>query len=118
MSPRRRREAETDAIGDENNDHHKKQKTKIVVFDGITDDERRQLRAEQRVLHQQLLSNSNTADLDALHETTNRQFKKVAYPREAVLDVDNCHLLAKQYVQQAQENVKVSDVKSYVCASV
>jgi len=95
----------------------KAKKKKIAVFDeaGITDAERRQLRHDQRQLHDVIVDDQRAteAPMQFLEETRNQNnvlFEKVAYTREAVLDAENFDLIAQKCVQQVERMVQVSTI--------
>jgi hypothetical protein len=109
-------------------------RTRQGVFDesGMTDQERRTLRRNQRQLHETirqdkreaLASTSDKEDgeddddsaaekdapmefLQSARQQNNVLFEKVLYTREAVLDAENVDLIAQKYVQQVERLVQV-----------
>lgn len=85
----------------------------VALGTGITDEERRDLRKCQRALRQRIVAqgrgtthrpdnNEINHHHDALVEArvhNNELFRKVRYTREAVLDIDNVHLIVSQAVR-------------------
>jgi hypothetical protein len=105
-------------------------RTRRGVFDlsGLTDQERRELRRNQRQLHETIRQDkrealagaaggeedgdNSAADeplefLQSARQQNNVLFEKVLYTREAVLDAENVDLIAQKYVQQVERLVQV-----------
>lgn len=82
----------------------RRKRKKIAVMDesGLTDSDRRQLRASQRDLHTRIAEGTVEG-----REENNSLFKSVLYTREAVLDSENVSLLATKYVQKVERLVEV-----------
>jgi hypothetical protein len=156
MSPRSNEaamepEEEEGAAVDDNNNRRSKRpsptqenagrrskRTRQGVFDesGMTDQERRQLRRNQRQLHETIrqdkreaLVSAATGDdgeeqddddsavadapmefLVSARQKNNKLFENVRYTREAVLDAENVDLIAQKYVQQVERLVQVCHI--------
>jgi len=102
--PKRARKTSTDGVCDDS---------------GLTEDDRRILRRNQRRLHdiirndkrEEVLQQGDELDfLEKVRQRNNELFQDVKYTREAVLDAENVHLVAQKYVQQVDRLVQVSRV--------
>ena len=87
----------------------RKQAAATVFGDsGLTKEERRETRMKQRSLYEHLESSTAPEQLEQFAEKNNVIFKtSVKFSREAVLDADNLHLIAKKYEQFAESLVQV-----------
>ena len=115
MSPRSDEELESRKRPSPSPPRQRSKKKKIAVFEesGITDAERRQLRHDQRQIHDTIVDDQRAgeAPMEFLEDTRNQNnelFEKVAYTREAVLDAENIDLIAQKYVQQVDRMIQVS----------
>ena len=89
-----------------NNERHNRRSKKVKVFEGLTDEQRRQVRQEQRHLYDRLVNNDG--DVDDLRRKNNRLFKSsVRFTREAVLDGDITSLVTDKLVKQVEQTVQV-----------
>jgi hypothetical protein len=81
----------------------------ILEESGLTEEQRRQIRREQR----ELLKELNEQDNLELHEARSRNneiYKNVRYTREAVLDGENLTLIANKAAQQVDRLIQVRTV--------
>ena len=103
----KRKEVEDDGESDHS--------TGIMEDSGLTEEERRQIRKEQRQLLKEL-DEKDTIELDEARERNNRIYKKVRYAREAVLDGENLISIANKASQKVDRLIQVSD--SFMVGSV
>lgn len=74
------------------------------VYEGQTEDERREIRKSQRKLRHEI----SDIDVDKARDKNNQIFKKVRYIREAVLDSENFDDIAKKAAANVEQIIKVS----------
>ena len=77
----------------------------------LTDDQRRQLRKQQRGLQKEM-ADRDDLPLQEARERNNELFEKVRYTREAVLDGDNLIEIANQAAKQVDRLVQVNRVEA------
>lgn len=94
----KRKEVEDDGESDHS--------TGIMEDSGLTEEERRQIRKEQRQLLKEL-DEKDTIELDEARERNNRIYKKVRYAREAVLDGENLISIANKASQKVDRLIQV-----------
>jgi len=75
------------------------------VYEGQTEDERREIRKSQRKLRHEI----SDIDVDKARDKNNQIFKKVRYIREAVLDSENFDEIAKKAAANVEQIIKVSN---------
>jgi hypothetical protein len=98
----------------ENRRHNKRnKKMKMGDNSGLTEDDRRQLRRDQRnlakVLHEGPMEDEDDGEfVDRLREKNNALFDNVAYTREAVLDGENVLSIAERFSKKVDDMVHVS----------
>ena len=114
MPPSPHAEQDLDAdVNEETVQTHRRKRRKqapVTVFaeSGLTKEERRETRIQQRSLYEDLESSTAPEQLAEISQKNNAIFKSsVKYSREAVLDADNLHLIAKKYEQFAESLVQV-----------
>jgi len=73
------------------------------VYEGQTEDERREIRKSQRKLRHEI----SDIDVDKARDKNNQIFKKVRYIREAVLDSENFDDIAKKAAANVEQIIKV-----------
>ena len=85
----------------------------IKVCQGLTEEERRDIRKSQRLLYQQIPD----LDVDEAREKNNEIYEKVRYIRESVLDGENLGEIAKKAASKVDELIQVSRSlwSSYCC---
>jgi hypothetical protein len=120
-------------------------KKRLFEESGMTADERRLLRKQQRQLAERIArdergakenSGENTGDdddekedagvekqdcmefLDHAREENNELFNSVAFTREAVLDAENADMIASKTLQQVDRLVQVSVLLVYYYSSI
>ena len=108
---------EDHSYSDGGNGDHENDDGTFRVFCGQTDEERREIRRNQRELGREI------ADLDILEarERNNKLNKKVRYIRESVLDAQNLDDIAKKATDKVDSMIKVrvcvrACMRTYVCA--
>jgi hypothetical protein len=90
----------------------RKRRKPAPVFDesGLTKQQRRDTRMQQRMLHEDLETTTAPEQLEEIAIRNNDIFKnEVRYSREAVLDADNVFLLTQKYEQYAETLVQVRE---------
>ncbi len=88
-----------------------KEETSGVMEDsGLTEEERRQIRKEQRQLLKEL-EEKDTLELEEARDRNNQIYKKVRYAREAVLDGENLISIANKASQKVDRLIQVSLVE-------
>jgi len=75
----------------------------VKVCQGLTEDERRDIRKSQRLLYQQIPD----LDVDEAREKNNEIYEKVRYIRESVLDGENLGEIAKKAASKVDELIQV-----------
>ena len=93
----------------------KAKKTKVMGASGQTDAERRRLRAKQRNLQRQIISERGDAMEDPksgvfeeVHDENNKFWNEVRFAREAVLDGENLELISARAIKQVNTLLEVS----------
>ena len=95
------------------NNGNRRRSKKVKVFEGLTDEERRQVRQEQRQLYDRLV---NDEDVEDVRKKNNRLFKSsVRFTREAVLDGDITALVTEKLVKQVEQTVQVRALLFVLC---
>lgn len=84
-----------DEPGDEQQD--------IQVCQGLTDEERRQIRKDQRLLRKEIAD----LDVEEARKRNNEIHEKVRYIRESVLDAENLDEIAKKATIKVDQMVQV-----------
>lgn len=115
MSPERNEELEGVFDDDfEDNDEEVKTTTtnenknaKLMNDSGQTDQERREIRKSQRLLHRTIEEGGETLQLEQVRKENNDIFKKVMHTREAVLDGENIFLIAGRVTKQVDRLIQV-----------
>ena len=79
-------------------------KENIKVCQGLTDEERREIRKSQRVLRKEIAE----LDVEEARTRNNEIHKKVCYIRESVLDAENLDEIAKKATIKVDQMVQVS----------
>ena len=92
-------EEEFEDQNDQNDDEEE-----FKVCQGLTDEERRKIRKEQRLLR----SNIPDLDVDEARKRNNKIFKNVRYVRESVLDAENINDIVKKAGIKIEQMIKVS----------
>ena len=76
----------------------------IQVCQGLTEEERREIRKSQRLLRKEIPD----LDVDEARERNNTIHKKVRYIRESVLDAENLDEIAKKATHKVDKMIQVS----------
>ncbi len=76
---------------------------KVKVCQGLTDEERRDIRKSQRILRKEIPD----LDIDEARARNNEIHKKVRYIRESVLDAENLDEIAKKATIKVDQMVQV-----------
>ena len=105
----------TENRNNENGDGEGQKKRGAGVFSdsGMTDDDRRKLRRQQRDLHYRVSNDIGRGEEDAMEflernrDDNNELFDKVRYTREAVLDAENTEIIASKTLQHVDRLVQV-----------
>jgi hypothetical protein len=91
-----------------------RKRVKLFIESGLTDQERRALRQNQREIAQTLRAGDlaeDIAELERVRNANNNMFhEQVKFTREAVLDADNLDLIAANYAQHVEKQVTVSPI--------
>jgi hypothetical protein len=74
------------------------------VCQGLTEEERREIRKSQRLLRKEIPD----LDVDEARERNNIIHKKVRYIRESVLDAENLDEIAKKATHKVDKMIQVS----------
>jgi hypothetical protein len=77
----------------------------IKVYQGLTDEERRDIRKSQRLLRKEIPD----LDVDEARERNNAIHKKVRYIRESVLDAENLEEIAKKAANKVDQMIQVGE---------
>jgi hypothetical protein len=95
---------------DDNHDDDDKNSTEqdipLLGESQFTDEERRQIRKEQRDLLKEL-EDKDALDVEVARGRNNRLYKKVRYTREAVLDGENLMSIAHKASQKVDRLIQV-----------
>jgi hypothetical protein len=81
----------------------------ILEESGLTEEQRRQIRRQQRDLLKELNEQDNL-ELDEARTRNNEIYKSVRYTREAVLDGENLTLIANKAAQAVDRLIQVRTV--------
>ncbi|KAG7357597.1 Nse4 C-terminal-domain containing protein [Nitzschia inconspicua] len=77
------------------------------VCRGQTDEERREIRRQQRLLHRDIEERGDDLEVSEVRHRNNKIFSKVRFVREAVLDGENVNLIATKAAQKVDQLVQV-----------
>jgi len=88
---------------DEQDEQQETNDPDFKVYEGQTEDERREIRKSQRKLRHEI----SDIDVDKARDKNNQIFKKVRYIREAVLDSENFDEIAKKAAANVEQIIKV-----------
>ncbi|KAL3922940.1 MAG: hypothetical protein SGILL_001937 [Bacillariaceae sp.] len=89
-------------------DQSNSQSSKFKVFEGQTDQERREIRKKQRRLQKDMEERGENLELAEARDRNNEIFKNVRYTREAVLDGENINMIATKAAQKVDQLIQVS----------
>ena len=81
------------------------------VCQGQTDQERREIRKQQRRLHKEIEEGGEELGVDEARERNNKIFGNVRFVREAVLDGENVNLIATKAAQKVDKLIQVREMK-------
>ena len=96
---------------DENNCMDEQQSEKdFKVCEGLTDEERRQIRKSQRLLRNEICD----IDVSEARDKNNQIYKRVRYIRESVLDAENLDEIAKKAASKVDQMVQVGSSSSFL----
>jgi hypothetical protein len=92
--------------------------SKFKVCEGQTDEERREIRKQQRLLQKDIEERGEELEVAEARTRNNKIFSKVRFVREAVLDGENVNLIATKAAQKVDQLVQVcrgimNDVSSW-----
>ena len=73
----------------------------------LTEEDRRQIRREQRDLHKEM-EEHDKLEVNDVRDRNNEIYRNVRYTREAVLDGENLTLMATKAAQQVERMIQVS----------
>ncbi|MGK3743497.1 MAG: hypothetical protein ACI90V_010355 [Bacillariaceae sp.] len=90
---------------DDDDDDDEQEESKFKVCEGLTEEERREIRKSQRKLRNEIPD----IDVDEARNKNNQIFKKVKYIREAVLDSENVDEIAKKAASKVDQLIQVSN---------
>jgi uncharacterized protein YigA (DUF484 family) len=76
----------------------------IQLFQGLTDEQRREIRKSQRLLRKEIPD----LDVDEARQRNNEIHKNVRYIRESVLDAENLDEIAKKATNKVDQMIQVS----------
>jgi hypothetical protein len=79
---------------------------KFQVCKGQTDEERREIRKQQRLL-QRDIEDQGLLEATEARDRNNKIFSKVRFIREAVLDGENVNLIATKVAQKVDQLIQV-----------
>jgi hypothetical protein len=79
----------------------------LLTESGLTEEDRRQIRKEQRDLLKEL-EDKDALDVEEARNRNNRLYQKVRYTREAVLDGENLISIAQKASQKVDRLIQVS----------
>jgi hypothetical protein len=107
------RDDDGDNHGQENNDEDddddvdvdEQEESEFKVCEGLTEEERREIRKSQRKLRNEIPD----IGVDEARNENNQIFKKVKYIREAVLDSENVDEIAKKAASKVDQLIQVSN---------
>jgi hypothetical protein len=88
-------------LGDQSNN------SKFQVCKGQTDEERRDIRKQQRLLQRDIEERGNDLELTEARDRNNKIFSRVRFIREAVLDGENVNLIATKAAQKVDQLIQV-----------
>lgn len=77
------------------------------VCEGQTDEERREIRRQQRLLYKDIEEGGEELEVTEARDRNNVIFNNVRYVREAVLDGENVNAIAKKAAQKVDQLVQV-----------
>ncbi|KAL3934284.1 MAG: hypothetical protein SGBAC_009962 [Bacillariaceae sp.] len=112
MSPERNEELEgVFADGFEDDEEkvdmtNENKNAKLMNDSGQTDQERREIRKSQRLLHRNIEEGGEALQLEQVRKENNDIFKKVMHTREAVLDGENIFLIAGRVTKQVDRLIQ------------
>eukprot|EP00526_Cylindrotheca_closterium_P018675 CAMPEP_0113620154 /NCGR_PEP_ID=MMETSP0017_2-20120614/10256_1 /TAXON_ID=2856 /ORGANISM="Cylindrotheca closterium" /LENGTH=371 /DNA_ID=CAMNT_0000529785 /DNA_START=138 /DNA_END=1253 /DNA_ORIENTATION=+ /assembly_acc=CAM_ASM_000147 len=87
-----------------NNDENKN--AKLMNASGQTDEERRQIRKSQRLLHKTIEEGGETLQIEQVRKENNDIFRRVFHTREAVLDGENIFMIAGRATKQVDRLIQ------------
>jgi len=93
-----------DEENEEDDDDKEVDISKLGQKSGLTDRQRRELRANQRALFQQL--DDSKLDLQAARKRNNRLFRTVKHTREAVLDSENVKAISAKAAKSIEKMIQ------------
>ena len=91
---------------DDNDDDEESEAGKVLELSGLTEEERRTIRKDQRQLSKDLEENVYL-EVDEARNRNNQIYKKVRYTREAVLDGENLISIANKASQKVDRLIQV-----------
>jgi hypothetical protein len=77
------------------------------VCQGLTDQERREIRRKQRLLHAEMEEKGDDLAIEEARGRNNAIFRRVRYTREAVLDGENMNLIATRAAHKVDQLIQV-----------
>ena len=77
------------------------------VCKGQTDEERREIRRQQRLLQKEIEDRGEDLGVTEARDRNNKIFSKVRFVREAVLDGENVNLIATKAAQKVDQLIQV-----------
>ncbi|VEU34558.1 unnamed protein product [Pseudo-nitzschia multistriata] len=87
-------------------DHHSRNgedERSIKVCQGLTEDQRREIRKRQRLLRKEI----DDLDVDQARDKNNEIFKQVKYVRECVLDSENVEEITKKFGNKIDQLIQI-----------
>lgn len=87
-------------------DYEEEEEVAILDDCKLTDEQRREVRKQQRALTKDL-EGGETLEVETARERNNEIYKNVRYTREAVLDGENLALIANKAAQKVERFIQV-----------
>jgi hypothetical protein len=107
---------EDDSNQEDSADTTAEENLRLLTDSGLTEDDRRQIRREQRELLKELTEDRGAEgdQVEQARSKNNRLYRKVRYTREAVLDGENLLSIAHKASQKVDRLIQVRSTIRYV----
>jgi hypothetical protein len=102
-------------MSDNENDDRSNTQPDFRVCEGQTEEERREIRKQQRLLQKDLEEQGESLELEEARDRNNEIFANVRFIREAVLDGENVNLIANKAAQKVDKLIQVRKLIDLEC---